>query len=246
MLFNNNKPIAIIDSGIGGLCVLNKLQLIYPHENFIYFADDEYMPYGKKSKNVILDRISKIVNVLINKYDVKLVILACNTASVSVLEEIKHKYKINIIGLNPYARLEKIKNQNKCLIGTKLTGKLAKPNQKVISISNLAEKIEENIFDRKKLEKIIKNEIKKHNLMQYDDIVLACTHYEMIEDIFKNILPKTNFYAQSIQIINQLDKLSNILELNKYNQKGSTYFITSSGKKSYYDKLYFLNNKQYM
>ena len=74
-------PIGVIDSGIGGLSLLKSLVSKYPNENYIYLADNLNMPYGNKSKKWIVSRICELINYLYDNFNVKLVILACNTAS---------------------------------------------------------------------------------------------------------------------------------------------------------------------
>ena len=62
MLFMNNKPIGIFDSGVGGLSILAEVKKLLPNETFIFLADQAYIPYGQKSKNELIDRVTKIIN----------------------------------------------------------------------------------------------------------------------------------------------------------------------------------------
>ena len=87
MLNKLSPTIAIVDSGIGGISVLNKLIKRYQSGNYIYFADNLYMPYGTKSKAEIKERILNIIDNLKQNYQVDMIIIACNTAS-SVLKNI--------------------------------------------------------------------------------------------------------------------------------------------------------------
>ena len=76
---NNNLPIGVFDSGVGGLTVLSKLNAALPQENFIYFGDTAHVPYGNKSKETIEKYCLNIVRFL-NAQKAKLIIIACNTA----------------------------------------------------------------------------------------------------------------------------------------------------------------------
>ena len=84
---NNNSPIGVFDSGLGGLTVLKALKKELPKESFIYFGDTAHVPYGNKSKTSILHYSNKIIKFLQNQ-NVKLIIVACNTASSAVLKQL--------------------------------------------------------------------------------------------------------------------------------------------------------------
>ena len=79
-----NPTIAIIDSGIGGVSVLKQLIEKFKAGNYIYFADNLYMPYGNKSKTWLKKRIEFLLNSLKTKYGIKHFIIACNTASTTI------------------------------------------------------------------------------------------------------------------------------------------------------------------
>ena len=81
MIFSKNDTVAIIDSGIGGVSVLNIIIKKYKAGNYIYFADNEFMPYGNKTKQQISNRINKIIKYLKDNYNATKFIIACNTAS---------------------------------------------------------------------------------------------------------------------------------------------------------------------
>ena len=86
MLNKLKTTIAVVDSGIGGTSVLSELIEKYPHYNYIYFADNLNMPYGKKSKRFLLKRAKEIIDVLKNSYKVDAIIIACNTLSSVICE----------------------------------------------------------------------------------------------------------------------------------------------------------------
>jgi len=199
MLEINGKTVAIIDSGIGGLSVLNNLMSKFKCGNYIYYADNLNMPYGNKSKQFIAKRVKTIINELKEKYNVGLVIIACNTAS-SIL---KDEY------------IEGVKTLKFCrdrtYLATPLTKKVLNQNN-VIADSKLASLIEKNINNGYKLNQIVKNTINKHKLYKYKEIILGCTHYELVYDLFKNNLKETNVICNSSYLID--DIIINHNELN--------------------------------
>ena len=151
----SSRPIGIIDSGIGGLTLCSAIHKKYPQEDIIYVADDQFMPYGNKSKNQILDRVINITDNLIENYNIKILILACNTATLTGIRELKIKYKIPIIGVHP-------EREDGFIICTKLSAKQITKNK--LYVKNLASKIEQDFFNSDKLEKYINKVIKKYSL----------------------------------------------------------------------------------
>lgn len=96
-----NKPIAIFDSGIGGVTVLKEIMKIIPNEKFIYFSDSKNNPYGDKKDSEIKTRCDEITKFLIEK-GCKSIVIACNTASARAASFLREKYKdIPIIAIEP-------------------------------------------------------------------------------------------------------------------------------------------------
>ncbi|HQB32685.1 MAG TPA: glutamate racemase, partial [Erysipelotrichaceae bacterium] len=94
---NKNKPIGIFDSGVGGLTVVNHLLEVLPKENFIFFADSANVPYGNKDtdtlRKLVLDDIDFICS-----FDIKALIVACNTADSVIDKKIRDLVPVDIIG----------------------------------------------------------------------------------------------------------------------------------------------------
>ncbi len=99
----NNKPIGVFDSGIGGLTVLKEIIKILPNEEFIYYADTDNVPYGIKPKEEVKEYINQAVKFLIDK-DVKAIVIACNTATSIAINDLRKKYSLPIIGIEPAAK----------------------------------------------------------------------------------------------------------------------------------------------
>ena len=93
---NNLLPIGIFDSGLGGLTVLKELQFLLPNESFIYVGDTAHVPYGNKSQDAVIRYSEKIAQFLVF-HDVKLIIIACNTASSVAKIQLQKKFNIPII-----------------------------------------------------------------------------------------------------------------------------------------------------
>lgn len=222
-----NSPIAVIDSGVGGLSLLKPLVQKFPNENFVYFADNEYMPYGNKSAKFLKSHLLQIVEYLQQNFNVKLVILACNTASKVALDFLNKHCSVEVLGLD----LAKYSGTVLC---TKLTSKLLYPNSHCLPCPSLAKYIEDNYFDKGKLQKKINSIIKANNL-QTSNIILGCTHYELVSNLFaksttgKLILPAQEFV-----------KSFTLKQPNLQAQGGVVIMLASIPTKSYIDKLWHI------
>ena len=212
MKFCINKPIAIIDSGIGGVSVLKQLINKFGIGNYVYYADNLYMPYGNKSKSFISKRIDYLITLLKTKYNAEVVIIACNTASTS-------------LDVSKYTNVLTMQfNKNLTYYATNLTKENLK-NINVIADNNLPFLIEKYIFDIKELERWRKHHIKLHKLNEYKEIILGCTHYELATNIFQNYAKNTKFINNSSFIIDNIkvDK-SNYLNIHLITSKTSKSF----------------------
>ena len=94
----DNRPIGVFDSGVGGMTVLKELAKQLPNENFIYLGDTLNFPYGEKSKEEIVKYSRKNIEYLISQ-NVKMVVIACGTATSQALKEMKEIFSIPIIGI---------------------------------------------------------------------------------------------------------------------------------------------------
>lgn len=201
MINKLNPTVAIIDSGIGGVAVLKQIISKYKAGNYIYFADNLYMPYGNKNRTWLNKRVNKLVKLLNEKYKVDLIIIACNTASTCVDE---NDYK-NVITMKF--------NKNLTYFTTSLTKKNL-PKNNVIDDKNLAKLIEKNIFNKEKLDKIIQKQVKIHMLDKQLSFVLGCTHFELVYEVFKKYCPKSEIENNSMFLIQALELLIKQNDLN--------------------------------
>ncbi len=93
-------PIGVFDSGVGGISVLNELRRTLPHEDFIYYADSGYCPYGARSQSELLARAVAISEFLLAQ-QAKIIVVACNTATIAAVEYLRATYPISFIGMEP-------------------------------------------------------------------------------------------------------------------------------------------------
>ncbi|MBR5500817.1 MAG: aspartate/glutamate racemase family protein, partial [Clostridia bacterium] len=87
----DNRPIGIFDSGLGGLTVLKAVQELLPNESLVYFGDSGRTPYGTKSPETVLKYTFQDINFLL-EHQVKMIVIACNTASACSLDAVLKQY----------------------------------------------------------------------------------------------------------------------------------------------------------
>ena len=107
---NDNRPIGMFDSGVGGLSVYKEIKKVFPNEKIIYIGDTKRFPYGSRTKETIVEASKNCIDFLI-KCNVKEIIIACGTATSQALDIVKEIYKTPIFGIiNP--TVQYIKKQN--------------------------------------------------------------------------------------------------------------------------------------
>ncbi|GAE88699.1 glutamate racemase [Acetivibrio straminisolvens JCM 21531] len=92
----DNRPIGVFDSGLGGLTVLKEIKNLLPRESIVYFGDSGRAPYGSKSKETVVKYTFQDIRFLLNQ-DIKMIVIACNTASACSLDQVKHSFDIPIV-----------------------------------------------------------------------------------------------------------------------------------------------------
>lgn len=208
MVSPKEKPIGVFDSGIGGLSVLKQLVRFIPYERFIYLGDTARVPYGNRSVDIVKEYAKQCTEFLIEK-NVKLIIVACNTVSSVALDTvIETAGKIPVIGMiKPAAgaALRATVNKKIGIIGTRATVSSNSYSNEIINLAN-TDKIDvysqacplfvplaEEGMIRHSSTKVIAEEyltsLKQQNI---DTLVLGCTHYPLLSQLFKDIMPDVN------------------------------------------------------
>lgn len=194
---DNQKPIGIFDSGIGGLTVLNELQKILPHENFIYYADTRHLPYGDKSKEEIISYSEYIVKYFIEN-DVKAIVIACGTASALAFETLKNDYDVPIFNVID-STVNHLNSNNIGIIATcasissnvwdnKILEKLPNANITKVACPKLVPLAESGLLDVTEAEIALTEYLKIIKEKNVDTLILGCTHYPLFLPLIKKIL----------------------------------------------------------
>ena len=240
--FNKTSPIGIFDSGIGGLTVAKRIISMLPNENIIYFGDTARVPYGTKSNDTVIEYSLQDAQFLINK-NVKLIIVACNTASSVAISKLKEKFDIPIIGMiEPGAHLaiSSTKNGKVGVIGTNSTISNKAYSNEVKRLNKDLEIIEkpcplfvpvaeEGWLDHAATKLIAQEYLQDLVDFGVDTVILGCTHYPLLSEVIQNVMGNDvtlidSGYAASLNVENYLNGRG---VRNDSNQLGTHYFYVS-------------------
>lgn len=197
----NNSPVGIFDSGIGGLTVMAEVMRRMPGEDIIYFGDTAHVPYGSKSPESV-KRFSLEIASFLNSKKVKMIIIACNTASAFALESLRGKFNFPVLGvIEPGARaaLDATKTGRIGVIGTDGTVKSKSYHKAIANINGrtavfskscplLVPLVEEGWLDHDVTASVAREYLSELKSKKIDTLVLGCTHYPLVKKIIGNVI----------------------------------------------------------
>jgi len=238
----DNRPIGIVDSGLGGLAILSAIKQLLPQESLLYLADKQFFPYGNKTAKTITSRLIKIFNFFL-QHNCKAVVIACNTITVSSIKFLRCLYNFPIIGTEPAVKpaVEANLQENILVLATPTTVKSSslkslinlhdqRHQVRLLACPQLVELIEN--YRLKLIDKRLKTIFSKQ--INFSAVVLGCTHYILIKDRIKKHLPPSVIVIEpSLAIAKQLEKVLNNNQLlsNKQTVKAQ-FFTTKDAKKT--------------
>jgi len=217
----DNRPIGFFDSGLGGLTSVQELHEKLPQEKVIYYGDTARTPYGSKSPDTIREFATQIVDYLVSK-DVKMVIIACNTATAMALDTLRERYPdIPILGVvGPTVRKVVADGcrkvgviATKATIGSNVYGRYINQLDPGIEVSSLAcpafvPLVEEGMSDGKIMELTVKHYMDDFVAENdFDNLILGCTHYPLIAQHIRKLYPQLKLYNSSAEVISEAAKL---------------------------------------
>ncbi len=238
---SDEKAIGIFDSGLGGLTILKAVRKLMPKEDIIYFGDTAHVPYGSKSKETVTEYSLNVAKFLESK-KVKLILVACNTASALALPTLKRHIKVPVLGvITPGAAcaVNTTKNKNIAVLGTEATVKSKayikniKKADKSISVTQYACPLFVPIIE----EGLALSDISRLAIKKYltplkggkaDTVILGCTHYPVIKNEIAEFLGKKIMLVDSAEEIAKRAK--DLLErkrILKTKGKGKTQIYAS-------------------
>ncbi len=232
------RPIGIFDSGVGGLTVLKALREKLPNENLIYFGDTARVPYGTKSPRTII-RYSIENTKLLQQFNVKMVVVACNTSSSYALEILRSDFPFPIVGVVfPGAKLavSRTRNGKIGVIGTEATVKSGSYRKAILSINPFAEVfekscplfvplIEEGWLKDSVTEEVARRYIKPLLEKGIDTLVLGCTHYPLLKSTLRKVCGKEIVLIDSAEAV--AEEVIHLLPTKRRRGPGVTRILVS-------------------
>lgn len=239
------QAIGIIDSGVGGLTVVKEVMRQLPNEAIIYLGDNARCPYGPRTKEEVQTFTWELTRFLLKK-NIKMLVIACNTATAVVLEEIKQALSIPVLGvIQPGARAA-IKHSNNLKIGVIGTEGTVRSRAYPEALHNINDKVqvtslacpkfvpivESGEYNSALAKKVVAESLQPLKCTGIDTIILGCTHYPLLGPIVASTMGK------EVTVISSGDETaretSAILEyqglLNKDKEKPTHYFYTTGSK----------------
>lgn len=196
------RPIAVFDSGIGGVTVLKALQELLPKESFVYFADSANLPYGTKSKEQICTYTKSVLSFLQDELDAKLIVVACHTSSAHALTSLQSSFSVPIIGTIKPLLSAISKHSDLGLIATPAS--IASGTHEKIFRENgftgsfyatacerFVPLIEEGDRGSQTLAQYVKEYLSVFEKKPITALIYGCTHYPLIKPLIEKFLPNS-------------------------------------------------------
>ena len=194
-----NTPIGILDSGLGGLSVLNEIRKVLPEESLIYFGDSAWCPYGARHADEIQRRVFEVTDFLIDQ-GCKMIVVACNSATIAAVEALRATYPIPFVGMEPGVKPAAALTQTRTvgvlateasLAGEKFHRLLSTHADGIKIITrpcpNFVELVEAGELSGPRALGIVEEEIFPLIQAGADVLVLGCTHYPFLRPLIQDV-----------------------------------------------------------
>lgn len=239
----NNQPIGVMDSGLGGLSVVRLIQQQLPNESIVFVGDEGHFPYGTKPQAEVRKFVLKIGEYF-EKYPVKLMVIACNTATAAALAMAKKELSIPVLGvIHPGAQAAVNTNAHTIgVIGTNSTIKdgayereihkidptinvISKATQPLVSI------VEHGLTNTPQAQRTVNEQLSIFDTQPVDALILGCTHFPFLRNQIQNkVGEKTKLVDPAKETINYIQTL--LKSKNMLSDDKATYHLYSTGNKN--------------
>lgn len=244
---NNEYPIGVFDSGVGGLTVARAIQARLPRESVTYFGDRARCPYGDKSPQEVLEYAIEISRFLMEQ-PVKCIVVACNTATAVALSYLQQMLTVPVMGV--------IEPGTRVAVGTGDVGQIGVIGTSVTIRSHAYEKaihqldsnrdvieiacpafvplVEAGHFDGPLVDRVVRDSLKPLFDKNIDTLVLGCTHYPMLSGAIRKALgPGIRIISSAEATAMAVDHMLSTCHLQKHSDDGPIhrYFTTGDGSK---------------
>jgi len=195
------RPVGVFDSGVGGLTVLHECLVTLPHEDFVYLGDHARLPYGPRPLDEVRD-FSREIGAFLERRDVKLIVVACNTATSAALPQLQAELTVPVLGVitpEAHAAVQTTRNRRVGLLATQGTvdsGRYASLVRALdagvsfhpVSCPRLVPLIESDDPYGPATEEAVREYVTPLKAAGVDTVILGCTHYPLIRPILQRVL----------------------------------------------------------
>lgn len=239
---NAKSPIAIFDSGVGGISVLRAIREQMPEESIIYFGDQGHVPYGSRSIDQIRNFSEAITRFLLEQ-DAKIIVVACNTASAAALKHLRERFPdTQFVGMEPAVKpaAEHTQTGKVGVLATPATFQGALYTSVVERFANgvelfqdtcpgLVQQIEQGKLTGNETRRILEDALRPMLEKNIDTVVLGCTHYPFVIPLIKQIVGENvRVIDPAPSVAKQAGRLLEAGEMkNRFGSKGNITFYTS-------------------
>jgi glutamate racemase len=235
------KAIGIFDSGIGGLTVLQQVARLLPHETLMYLGDTARSPYGTKSSDVVRVYSCENADFLLER-GLKMLVIACNTASAVALDLLRERYEIPVVGvIDPGARaaVRRSKNGHIGVIGTEATIASGAYTQALRELDPEVEVysracpmfvplVEEGWVDNEVARGAVARYLRSLKQSAIDTLVLGCTHYPLLKKCI------AEFLGAQVGLVDSAEETAKVVKatllsyglLRRKGNGGASFFVT--------------------
>ncbi len=193
-------PVAVFDSGVGGLSVLRHIRDQLPHENLLYFADQAHIPYGNHSRQDVTGFVTTLTAALLD-VPIKALVVACNTASAAALTELRRSFpQLPIVGMEPALKPAAAATRSGVVGVLATPGTFASPRYASLMTRfapglevyedpclGLVQQIEQGDLNGPETEAIVRRAVEPMLVAGADVLVLGCTHYPFIMPLLQRV-----------------------------------------------------------
>ena len=238
----SEAPIGVFDSGVGGLSVLGEIRRLLPAESLLYVADSGHVPYGEKSPHYIVQRSRAIAEFLVQQ-GAKALVLACNTATVAAVGELRTVYPhLPIVGMEPAVKPAAAATRSGVVGVLATTGTLKSArfaalldrfasDVQVITqpCPGLVEQIEAGALDSPRTRELLQGWVAPLLAQGCDTLILGCTHYPFIRPLLRQLSPAdVTLIDTGAAVARQLQRLLQADDLLAGGPPQATHFWSSA------------------
>jgi glutamate racemase len=194
------RPIGVFDSGVGGLTVLHECLVTMPHEDFLYLGDHARLPYGPRPLDETR-RFAREIGAYLEAQDVKLIVIACNTATSAALPQLQEELSVPVVGVitpEAHTAVQATRNRRIGLLATESTvaaGRYAKLvheldagiDFRAVACPRLVPLIESDDPFAAATTDAVREYAAPLKEAEVDTVILGCTHYPLIRPIFQRV-----------------------------------------------------------